>query len=267
MDSRTGTAIGTSTSAICFWLAAPWFLEIKYFASSAIFLFIGIGLIRPALSANLGTAGIRFLGPTLSGTLSSTSSFFGVALGALWLGEELTGPIVAGTTGIFCAVIILARRGGNVIQDWPVWALALPIGAAVIRALGHAVNKFGMGYIPDPYFATLLGFTTSALVTLIVQYVSGNKNITKNASGWNNLQSTGIAWFTASGMKYAIAVLSLNQALMFGEVVTVVPIVSCNPIFTLLLSILIFRREKIKPRTILALALVLPSIIVVILWG
>ena len=257
MDSRTGTAIGISTSAICFWLVAPWFLEIKYFASSAIFLFIGIGLIRPALSANLGTAGIRFLGPTLSGTLSSTSPFFGVALGALWLGEELTGPIVAGTTGIFCAVILLARRGGNVFRDWPVWALALPIGAAVIRALGHAVNKFGMGYIPDPYFATLLGFTTSALVTLIVQYVCG----------WNNLQSTGIAWFTAGGMMYAVAVLSLNQALIIGEVVTVVPIVSCNPIFTMLLSIFIFRSEKIKIPTILALALVLPSVLVVVLWG
>ena len=68
-------------------------------------------------------------------------------------------------------------------------------------------------------------------------------------------------------MMYAVAVLSLNQALIIGEVVTVVPIVSCNPIFTLLLSILIFRREMIKPRTILALALVLLSIIVVILWG
>ena len=267
MDSRTGTAIGISTSAICFWLVAPWFLEIKYFASSAIFLFIGIGLIRPALSANLGTAGIRFLGPTLSGTLSSTSPFFGVALGALWLGEEVTGPIVAGTTGIFCAVILLARRGGNVFRDWPVWALALPIGAAVIRALGHAVNKFGMGYIPDPYFATLLGFTTSALVTVFVQSMYGNKNITRNTSGWNNLQGAGIAWFMAGGMMYAVAVLSLNQALIIGEVVTVVPIVSCNPIFTMLLSIFIFRSEKIKIPTILALALVLPSVLVVVLWG
>ena len=66
VDSRTGTAIGISTSAILFWLVAPWFLEVKYFFSPAILLFIGIGLIRPALSANLGTAGIRFLGPTLS---------------------------------------------------------------------------------------------------------------------------------------------------------------------------------------------------------
>ena len=164
-------------------------------------------------------------------------------------------------------MILIARRGGNVFRDWPVWALALPIGAAVIRALGHAVNKFGMGYIPDPYFATLLGFTTSALVTVFVQSVYGNKNITKNTSRWNNLQGAGIAWFIAGGMMYAVAVLSLNQALIIGEVVTVVPIVSCNPIFTMLLSIFIFRSEKIKIPTILALALVLPSVLVVVLWG
>ena len=230
-------------------------------------LFIGIGLIRPALSANLGTAGIRFLGPTLSGTLSSTSPFFGVSLGAFWLGERVTGPIVAGTIGIFCAIIILAQRGSNVVRDWPVWALALPIGAAVIRALGHAINKFGMGYIPDPYFATLLGFTTSALVTVFAQFIPIKKNTSKNIFHRKGLQIAGIAWFIAGGIMYAVAVLSLNKALIIGEVVTVVPIVSCNPIFTMLLSIFIFRNEKIKPPTVLALALVLPSVMMVVLWG
>jgi len=190
-----------------------------------------------------------------------------VALGALWLGEEVAGPILAGTTGIFCAVIILARRGGNVFQDWPIWARALPIGAAVIRALGHAINKVGMGYISDPYFAPLMGFTTSALVTIFAQFIPTKKNLSKNIFHWNGLQIAGIAWFIAGGIMYAVAVLSLNQALIIGEVVTVVPIVSCNPIFTMLLSIFIFRNEKIKPPTVLALALVLASVMMVVMWG
>ena len=62
-----------------------------------------------------------------------------------------------------------------------------------------------------------------------------------------------------------VAVLSLNQALIIGEVVTVVPIVSCNPIFTMLLSIFIFRKRKDKTSTVLALALVLPSVMMVVL--
>ena len=166
IDSRNGTAIGIATSAICFWLAAPWFLNQDYFFNAAILFFIGIGLIRPALSANLATAGIRYLGPTLSGTLSSTAPFFGVALGVFWLGEQLTWAIAFGTVGIVAAVIILSQSTAQIAGSWPVWALALPIGAAAIRSLAHAVNKVGMEAIPDPYFATLIGFTTSALVTI-----------------------------------------------------------------------------------------------------
>ncbi len=267
IDSRNGTAIGIATSAVCFWMAAPWFLDVSHFTNIAVLLFVGIGLIRPAISANLGVAGIRFLGPTLSGTLSSTAPFFGVALGVLWLGEELTWAVAGGTVGIVCAVIMLSRKGAAVAGGWPVWALALPIGAAVIRSFGHAVNKVGMGFIPDPYFATLMGFSTSALVTVCVQTVRSRKMAARGEDGGFTLRGPGPAWFMIGGTMFAIAVLSLNQALMLGEIVTVAPIVACNPVFTLLLSIFIFRRERITLRTVLALSLVLPSVVAVVLWG
>lgn len=267
ISSRNGTAIGIATSAACFWLAAPWFLDPAHFTHAAALLFIGMGLIRPAVSANLGVAGIRYLGPTLSGTLSSTSPFFGVALGVLWLGEELTWAVAGGTAGIVLAVVMLSRKGASVAGGWPVWALALPIGAAVIRAFGHAVNKVGMDYIPDPYFATLMGFTMSGLVTVAVQAARARRLAARGEDAGFTLRGPGPLWFIVGGTMFAVAVLSLNHALMIGEVVTVVPIVACNPVFTLLLSIVIFRREKITIRTILALALVLPSVIAVALWG
>ena len=261
IDSRNGTAIGIVTSALCFWLAAPWFLDPVHFSSVAVFLFIGIGLIRPALSANLGVAGIRYLGPTLAGTLSSTAPFFGVALGVLWLGEELTWAVAGGTVGIVATVVMLSQSGAQTAGGWPLWALALPIGAAAIRSLAHAVNKVGMEVIPDPYFATLIGFTTSALVTFGVQTARGEfgKGLT--------LRGPGPAWFMAGAVMFAGAVLSLNQALMIGEVVTVSPIIAATPVFTLVLSIFIFRREKITVRTLIALALVTPSVIAVVVWG
>ena len=261
IDSRSGTAIGIATSAICFWLAAPWFLNLNYFFNNAILFFICIGLIRPALSANLATAGIRYLGPTLSGTLSSTAPFFGVALGVLWLGEQLTWAIAFGTVGIVAAVIILSQSMAQIAGGWPVWALALPIGAAAIRSLAHAVNKVGMEAIPDPYFATLIGFTTSALVTIFVQstHRESGKGLT--------LRGPGPVWFMIGAIMFALAVLSLNHALMIGRVVTVSPIIAATPLFTLLLSIYIFRRERITARTLIALALITPSVIAVVLWG
>ena len=266
IDSRDGTALGIGTSAICFWLVAPWFLEVKYFSEAAIFLFMGIGLIRPAISANLGTAGIRFLGPTLSGALSSTGPIFGIALGAVLLGEKVTLAIAFGTSGIVFAIILLSREGSYIDRNWPLWALALPIGAAIIRSLGHAVNKLGMGDIPDPYFATLIGFTTSALVTLAIQYVQSLRLALQGKNLGLTLRGRGPLWFMVGGIIFAVAVLSLNHALMIGKIVTVVPIVSCSPIFTMLLSILVFRQETITLRTLIALSLVLPSVIIVVVW-
>ena len=73
-----------------------------------------VGCFRPAVSANLALAGMRFLGPTLSSTLTSTTPLFGVALGILCLGEVLTLPTAIGTIVIVLAVMILAKFGYDV---------------------------------------------------------------------------------------------------------------------------------------------------------
>jgi DME family drug/metabolite transporter len=59
----------------------------------------------------------------------------------------------------------------------------------------------------------------------------------------------------------------LNNALIRGDIVTVVPIIAAAPVFTMLMSWLIFRREKITARTLAALALVLPSVILIVVLG
>jgi drug/metabolite transporter, DME family len=263
VGARAGAAIGIGASALCFWLVAPWFLEIDHFYHPAVLLFVLIGLIRPALSANLAISAIHHLGPTLAGTLGSIAPVFGAAFGILWLGEVLTWPVAFGTGGIMIAVAILARSGrqvgGQATNHWPTWALLLPVGAAAVRSLSHAVTKVGMIHIPDPYFAALVGFSVSAILTIGLQLAP--------KGGRLPLKGAGAAWFIASGVIFAIAVLSLNQALMTGDIVIIVPIIAAAPVFTMLLSVLVFRREKITARTFLALGLVVPSVVAVVIWG
>lgn len=259
MGSRAGTAVSICASAGLFWALSPWLLDFSHFLHPVVFVFALIGLIRPSLSGNLAAAGIRHLGPTLTGTLASTSPLFGAALGVFWLGETLTWPVAAGTAGIMLAVIVLARPGSRSAVTWPLWALALPIGAAAIRSLSHAVSKFGMLHIPDPYFAGLVGFTVSALITTSLhRFRSGGEA----RLSW---RGAGPAWFMASGICFGVAILSLNWALLKGEVVTVVPIIASAPVFTMLLSITVFRREQITVHTLLALFLVLPSVIFIVI--
>ena len=258
--SDRGAAISIAASAIFYWLLAPFLLVGANWSQSAVWIFVLIGLFRPAVSANLSVAGIRYLGPTLASTLSSTSPLFAAALGVLWLGENLTWATALGTAGIITAVVILTRRPAQGAAAWPLWALALPVGAAVVRSVGHVFSKIGLASIPDPYFAGLVCFSVSALVMIVVQRIRP----APQPIPW---RSSGPYWFVAAGVIMGVSVMSLNTALMRGQIVTVVPIVACSPVFTMLLSVLVFRREKLTARIVLAVFAVVPSVILIALYS
>ena len=258
VKSDSGAAISIASSAIFYWLLAPFMLVGANWSQSAIWIFVLIGLFRPAVSANLAVAGMRHLGPTLASTLSSTSPLFGAALGVLWLGESLTWTTALGTLGIIAAVVVLAWRGNRAAVTWPLWALGLPVGAAAVRSMGHVLTKLGLDITPDPYFAGLVGFSVSALVMAVVQRLRPGAQPIPWRGG-------GPYWFMAAGVIMGTSLLSLNTALLRGQIVTVVPIVACSPVFTMLLSVAVFRREKLTARTVLAVFVVVPSVILIAL--
>ena len=256
IDSRSGAAITISTSAILFLLAAPFFLNLDHLMHPAVLIFLLVGLFRPAVSANLALAGMRFLGPTLSSTLTSTSPLFGVALGILCLGEILTLPIALGTIVIVLAIMVLTKKSDKVATNWPLWALALPIGAAAIRAFAHVLTKIGMEEVPDAYLAGLVGFVISALITLCInKFRRGSPKLP-----WRKPPAR---WFMAASACFSMAVIALNTALHEGQVVQIVPIVAASPIFTLILSVAIFRKEQITKRIVLAVFMVVPAVVLI----
>ena len=256
MDSRSGAAITISTSAMLYLLVSPFFLNLEYLLEPAILIFVLVGLFRPAVSANLALAGLKFLGPTLSSTLTSTAPLFAVGLGIIFLDEVLNFSIGIGTLVIVLAIMMLAKKDGKISSGWPLWALALPIGAAAIRALAHVLTKVDMEEIPDAYLAGLIGFVVSAIVTLIIHK-------SRRVSSTISLKNPGTKWFIGASACFSLAVLSLNTALYNGQVIQVIPIVAASPIFTLLLSIGIFRQEVITKRIVLAVFMVVPAVMLI----
>ena len=256
MDSRSGAAITISTSAMLYLLVSPFFLNLEYLLEPAILIFVLVGLFRPAVSANLALAGLKFLGPTLSSTLTSTAPLFAVGLGIIFLDEVLNFSIGIGTLVIVLAIMMLAKKDGKISSGWPLWALALPIGAAAIRALAHVLTKVGMEEIPDAYLAGLIGFVVSAIVTLIIHK-------SRRVSSTISLKNPGTKWFIGASACFSLAVLSLNTALYNGQVIQVIPIVAASPIFTLVLSIGIFRQEVITKRIVFAVFMVVPAVMLI----
>jgi len=259
VHSRAGTAITIASSAFFYWLFSPFLLDPSNFLKSAVIIFVLVGVFRPSLSANFAVAATRYLGPTLSSTLSSTSPLFGAALGVWWLGEVFTWQIAVGTMGIIVAVVILSLgKARDLNADWPLWALALPIGAAMIRSMAHVFSKIGMDDIPDPYFAGLVGFSVSALITTS-SLRFGPK---MPAVPW---KTNGPRWFAAAGLMFGSAIMSLNTALLYGTITVVVPMTALSPIFSMLLSIFIFKRERLTARIVIAVLIVVPSVIFITL--
>ncbi|NKC11808.1 MAG: EamA family transporter [Gammaproteobacteria bacterium] len=248
--------ISIAAATALYWAAAPWQLDMDtlihhYLPSSAIWLFALVGLFRPALSSTFAMAGTAILGPTISTTLSATAPLFGLLFGVMLLGEAFTLPVTLGTVTIVAGVMLLAKRGGHDITGhWPLWALVLPVLAAVIRVCAHLVTKVGMEEIASPYFAGLVAYNVSLLVAaanLARRRVNPITLLAANSASW---------WFALTGILFGIAIFTVNTALQYGPLSVVAPLVSLEAIFVLFLGVTVFRERKIDARVTLAVLLV-----------
>ena len=255
-DARTGTLVSIATSAIAYWLFAPLFLKGWYWLTAAALLFAVVGIIRPVLSTMLATSSIELMGPTLTSSLTAVTPIFGAIFAILILGERMSAPIAVGTGAVVAGAVVAAWNPKGLSRTWPLWAIALPLGASLIRATGHIATKYGLIEVDSPSFAVLVGNTVS-LGTAVLVFRRGGRPLLGTGSG--NL------WFIAAGISNALSLQFLNNALAAGDVVAVVPIVSATPVFTLLLGLLLFGRERITWRTLATIALIVPGVVLVAL--
>ncbi len=256
VDTRSGVLVNIGVTALMYWVLSPFFIESRFWFTEAALLFALVGLFRPALSINLSVAGVKLMGPTLTSGLAAIApiiaAFFAIAL----LDETLTLPIAIGTGGVVAGIVVTAiKPAGGEPRGWPLWAMLLPLGAALFRAVGYPITMIAFKELPDPFFAGLVSYSVSFLVSLC---------IFKNNSRKFNFFSTGYGWFALAGMINGISIYSLNTALKLGQLLTVAPIVACSPVFTMLMGLLVFKRETITLRMVLSLSLVVSGIIVVV---
>jgi uncharacterized membrane protein len=253
-DARTGSIINIATGAIFYWLLAPFFLESWYWFTWGAVLFALVGIIRPSLSSFLAIQSIHVMGPTLTSALTASAPIFSAFFAVFMLGEELDLKTAIGIAAVVTGAVVATYRPQGIVRDWALWAIALPLGAALVRASGHAVTKIGLADVPSPSFAVMVSNTVSLVIALAAFRIEGR--------GTTGTLQTNL-WFVASGISAAVSLHFLNSALQIGTLVAVVPIVSATPVFTMLLGLFVFRRESFSWRTLATIALVVPGVILV----
>ena len=82
------------------------------------------------------------------------------------LGERIGLGQVAGLVMVVAGVALMALRGGAGGRQWPVWVLALPLAAALVRGAIQPAIKTALAIWHEPLAAAAIGYSLSTVVIL-----------------------------------------------------------------------------------------------------
>ena len=250
-----GALVSIPSTTLLFWLIAPLLLRVQGWNATGFAIFLAVGLVFPGVVTLLNFASNRITGPTIAGTVSSTTPLFAVLLAIGFLGEPLTVTVAAGTGAIVLGVIAFTARGGRSSRTWAAWAILLPLAGAAIRGGAQAAVKEGLALWPDPFVAVLVGYTVSCATI----FAASRTLVPEGAAPLNR---RGVLWFVAVGFCNGAGLLAMYAALARGQVSVVSPLVATYPLFTLALSAMFLREERFGARVLAGVALTVAGVIV-----
>src|SRR5581483_7355335 len=166
VDARTGAALSIPTATVLFLLAAPFALSLERFDPAAAALFALVGVFFPALVTVLTFRSNDRLGPSVTGSVSSTAPLFALAAAAALLGERIPGRALAATCGVVLGVALLSWRGR---AAFPPSALWIPVAGACVRGAAQALAKAALALWPSPFAASLIGYAVSSGTVLALR--------------------------------------------------------------------------------------------------
>jgi len=245
LDARSGAAISIPTATVLLVLAAPFALDVSGFTLTAALIFAAVGLFFPALVTLITFAANDRLGPSVTGTVSSTAPLFALLAALLILGERIPARALVATGGVVAGVALLSWRGGTLMRR----ALWLPVTGAALRGLVQVVVKAGLALWPNPFAASLIGYGVSSVtVTLAARGRQGP------------LERSAVLWFMATGLLNGLAVLLMYAALSAAPVSLVAPLVAGYPLVTVLLGAALLHEERLTVRSVAGALLIVGAI-------
>ena len=248
MDARAGAAISIPTATVLLALAAPFALDASAFSVAAALVFALVGVFFPALVTLITFAANDRLGPSVTGTLSSTAPLFALAAAFVFLGERIPSRALVAAIGVVAGAALLSWRGGAIVRR----ALWLPLAGAALRGVAQVLAKAGLALWPNPFAASLIGYAVSTAA------VTAADRLRRGAPAHRPRAALG--WFMATGVLNGGAVLLMYAALAAAPVSLVAPVIAGYPLVTVLLSAALLREERLGGRIVAGAILVAAAI-------
>ena len=186
--------------------------------------------------------------------IANSSPIFASIFAVVFLAEAWVMQNVIGT--LLVVVLSMAEPAKG---EWRKLDAIYPLIGAVAFGASTTLRKAGLGFIDFPLLAAAVTAGTAAIFSFTLLQIQGGKAVFK-------LTRRSASWLFTAGVFNTAAMLSVFFALSFGKVVIVEPLVSSNPVTTLLLTAIFLRDvESLTLRVITGAALTVIGTILVVL--
>jgi uncharacterized membrane protein len=248
-DSTSGTFIRVIVGLAIFSVLTVLFVPLDSFKSDAIIYHAIAGVLAGFIGVKLMLMSMKEYGVSKTSTIISSQTLFSSFAAILILGEVLTIPIGIGTILIVLGVALLSYDRHEK-SSWLDRRIFLPLLTAFFYGMSTIPSKIGVDITNSPILGSTIE-SSSALMIFILYLFSSKQKLSLNRRSFS--------YFSISAVFGSIALICLLYAFNIGNLITVVPLSSTIPLFTLLLAyFLLGGLEKITPK------LVVSAIIVVI---
>jgi drug/metabolite transporter, DME family len=257
-NAMTGSFISLSMSAVLLWILLPFFAPLSALWSPAVLIFVIAGIFAPGIGRTLSYVGIEKIGVARSVPIANSSPIFASIFAVTFLAEAWVPQNIAGTLLVIGGTMVLSLSK-PATGEWRKLDVIYPLVGAMAFGASAILRKAGLDHIPIPVLAGAVTAGSAALFSFALLQVQGGKVAFK-------LSRRSAAWLFPAGFINTAAMLSVFYALSYGKVVIVEPLVSSNPVLTLLFTAIFLRDlEVINLRVITGALLTVVGTILVVL--
>jgi drug/metabolite transporter (DMT)-like permease len=256
-NAMTGSFISLSMSALVLWLLLPFFVSFRTLWNPAILIFVAAGIFAPGIGRTLSYVGIEKIGVARSVPIANSSPIFASVFAVVFLAEVWVLQNIAGTLLVISGVVVLSMARPPT-GEWRRSDVVYPIIGAMAFGASSILRKAGLSLVEYPLLAAAVTAATAATFSFVLLQIKGGKQAFK-------LTRKSAKWLFSAGVFNTAAMLSVFYALSHGRVVIVDPLVSSNPVLTLLLTSIFLRDvEALSRRVIFGALLTVAGTVLVV---
>jgi len=260
-NPATGVISSLLINIVFLWSLTILLVPLANVTAASLMIFVVVGFFQPGLTRLLTYKGIDALGVAITDPVRATTPLFSAMMAIIFLGEEITLPIVAATFMIIAGITLLSWRSGSMQLIGSAVYLWYPIAASALAGASQVVRKFGLAGVPHPFVAAAVTATSSLVVSVLTMWY-----VEKTQETWK-MNRKCFWWFLGAGITVSLAMACIYFALDLGKVSVVIPLSSTGPLFSLILTAIFLRDvERVTFRIVASAALIVGGVLLISWW-